>query len=69
MTSTDTYDADLQAAQSLIEQFIDPLQCDGNGRNWIGDALNDSWIEGITVAQWAARAVASVPAGFRRSAS
>lgn len=34
MTTAETYDADLAAALALAERFIDPEQCDGNGRCW-----------------------------------
>jgi len=68
VTTAATYETDLAAARPLIERFIDPDQGAGNGDNWINDALNDSWVEGITCAEWVARAVVAIPSGFRRSA-
>jgi hypothetical protein len=68
-TTTDTYETDLAAAMKLGAAFVDPAQADGHGAKWLGDALNDAWAEGMTIEQWVARAVASIPAGFRRGSA
>lgn len=68
-TTEQAYEADLAEAFALAVQFVDPSQCDGCGKNWIGDALNNEWREGMTITAWVARAVARIPAGFRRSAA
>lgn len=56
-TTEQTYEADLAAAEVLIQQFVDFSDADGNMRNWADDALNNEWIEGITIEQWVARAM------------
>ena len=68
-TTTETnYDEDFAAARALIEKFVAVDQADGNGENWVNDALNDAWKEGLTIAEWVAVAVTYIPAGFRRGA-
>ena len=69
MTTTEAnYEQDLAAAESLIAKFVDFDQADGMGEKWVNDALNNAWKEGLTIAEWVARAVSSIPTGFRRSA-
>lgn len=68
MTTEQSYEDDLAVAGELIEKFIDPSQCDGSGRKWANDALNDAWQEGISIEEWTARAVLYIPTGFRRGA-
>lgn len=64
-TTEASYDADLAAANALMAKFVDCSQADGHGEKWAADALNDSWREGLTIAQWVAEAVAAMPSGFR----
>ncbi len=48
------YEQDLSAAVEMVGQRVDFAGADGNMRNWVQDALNDSWDESLTVEQWAA---------------
>lgn len=48
------YEQDLSAAVEIVGQRVDFAGADGNMRNWVQDALNDSWDESLTVEQWAA---------------
>jgi hypothetical protein len=68
ITTEKTYEHDLVEAKALMGKFVNAEQCDGNGRNWIGDALNDAWMDGMQLTEWVAKAVTCIPAGFRRSA-
>lgn len=68
ITTENTYQEDLVEAESLMGQFVNAEQCNGNGRNWIDDALNDAWMDGMQITEWVAKAVTYIPAGFRRSA-
>lgn len=69
ITTESSYDNDLLTAQTLMDKFVDPDQCAGNGRNWIDDMLNDAWSDGISIEAWVAKAATYIPVGFRRSAT
>lgn len=69
ITTASTYESDLVEATELMQQFVDPEQCNGNGTNWVGNALNDAWHDGVQITEWVAKAVTYIPAGFRRSAA
>lgn len=62
-TSESTYDDDVQAATALTARFIDLDSAHGNMRNWIGDALNNEWVEGLTIERWVARALVRIKHG------
>lgn len=65
LTTVTDYESDLDVAIKLAQRFVDPAACDGNARNWIGDAMNNSWHEGLTISEWVARAVGDVPRELR----
>lgn len=68
ITTQATYESDLAEATDLMGKFVDIEQCNGNGANWVGDALNDAWYDGLQITEWVAKAVTYIPAGFRKSA-
>lgn len=56
LTTTSNHDADLAAAEAQLRARIDFDGHDGdNGKNAL-DALNNTWVEGITVGEWVERA-------------
>lgn len=63
MTTTDSYEIDLNQALVIIAANVDLNDYDGNQRNWSIDALNDSWVEGITIADWVKRAMTAIVSG------
>ena len=61
-----SYASDLAAALELAVRSVDPPHCVGSARNWISEALKNTWTEQTSIAEWVARAVASVPVELRR---
>ena len=59
-TTTENYDDDYDKALSVIAATVDLNDCDGNQRNWCIDALNDSWVEGISITEWVNRAMTAL---------
>ena len=68
-TITQTYETDLAAAQALLADRLEAAIAAGKAENssleWdlpksLNDALNNEWIEGISVSKWADRAAAKV---------
>ena len=57
VTTEASYESDLAAAEDLIQQTVDYSEADGNMRNWAQDALNNEWVEGITIENWVKRAL------------
>jgi hypothetical protein len=64
-TTTATYDTDLAAANELLAERL-TTAVDGNEflaeqlPHSLDDALNNTWIEGLTVAEWAEMAARKV---------
>lgn len=65
LTTVTDYESDLAVAIKLAQRFVDPSTCDGNARNWLGDALNNSWHEGLTISEWVAISVCDIPRELR----
>jgi len=46
------YESDLIAALEIVQESIDFSAAEGNMRNWVQDALNDSWDEDKSLNEW-----------------
>jgi hypothetical protein len=52
-TTEQTYDSDLQAARSLLEEQVPAAGWpEGEREKAMNDALNNEWNEGMTLEEW-----------------
>lgn len=71
-TTETTYEADLAAALELLEPRIQAALIDNDDRHnedvrkTVGDMLNDFWVEGLHIEEWADRAASH--AGINQTA-
>jgi hypothetical protein len=66
-TAATQYDEHLAIVSTCAEKIVDITLAGGNMRNWLNDAVNDSWVSGITLQMWLARALNMCP-GYRGQA-
>lgn len=59
-TTTETYDRDLAHARTLLDEQLGPMDWPEQERQSRDDALNNAWVEGLTVAEWVRAAAASL---------
>ena len=61
ISTTANYDETLaEATSATLEQVSDAGFPEGERVKAVGDALNNVWVEGITVGEWVEQAVARV---------
>jgi hypothetical protein len=63
MTTESQYDDQLAVITNCAHKIVDITIADGNMRNWLNDAINNSWVSGITLQMWLTRAL-SMCAGY-----